>query len=359
MKKGFMAVVMILAATSLLVAGCASDEAPPANGNNGGGEPREVIEWKMQDWAAEADPTYQAAEHFTEQVAEMSDGELVIKPYASGGLVSGGQEYEGLITGTVECIHTAQGWAQDLAPGCSVFSQLPGGPTASQVLMWYMEGEGTELAEEFFMDTVGVRFISNLTFHPAEVWAHTNKRIDSVDDLEGLKIRCGGESGEVLDRLGASIVFMPGGEIYESAQRGVIDAFEYVTPHVNWDMGFQEVTDYMYLSPSRAPWDAQAFFVDPDEWEALPSRLKAIVISAARDEAATFYSNSVRKDYEALQKFKDYGTEVQQLPAAVDAAVAEEARDFYDEKAEEDSPWYGTLTESLYEWKEMCDSLGM
>jgi len=74
----------------------------------------------------------------------------------------------------------------------------------------------------------------------------------------------------IFKEMGAAPVFLPGGEIYESAKRGILDAFEYITPSLNWGMGFHEITDYMYISSSRAPSDAQSLFVNMDVWNALP-----------------------------------------------------------------------------------------
>ena len=72
-----------------------------------------------------------------------------------------------------------------------------------------------------------------------------------------------GDGGEILKRMGAATVIIPGSECYEAMQRGTIDAFEY--SHSGNPTGichFNEVAPYMYLSPARAPSDPQVFFVN-------------------------------------------------------------------------------------------------
>ena len=42
------------------------------------------------------------------------------------------------------------------------------------------------------------------------------KEINSADDLKGLKMRIPGLGGDVMAKLGASPVSLPGGQIYEN-----------------------------------------------------------------------------------------------------------------------------------------------
>ena len=59
------------------------------------------------------------------------------------------------------------------------------------------------------------------------------EEITSLDDLAGLKIRFAGLGGKVLQRLGASVTLLPGGEIFQALDRGAIDATEYSMPAVD------------------------------------------------------------------------------------------------------------------------------
>ena len=50
---------------------------------------------------------------------------------------------------------------------------------------------------------------------------------------------------DILNKLGASVSPLPGGEVYLALERGVIDAAEYSTPAMNYPMGFDEITKYV------------------------------------------------------------------------------------------------------------------
>lgn len=312
-----------------------------------------VITWKLQSWAAAGDPTYAACLDFAEKVKVASNGRLIIKPYNAGAIIPAGKEFDSVISGSVEAIHGAPGWAIGYFSASVFYNNVVGGLTMNQTKTWLMN-EGLALARKNYTP-LGAFYVGPLTPHNAEVWAMSKKPLKSVADLKGYKIRLGNAAlNDIFSRMGATPVFLPGGEVYEAAQRGVIDGFEYVTPSVNWAMGFQEVTKYMYLSPSRAATDAQALFVNQKTWDKLPADLKKIVEMASFQVADEYYTKEVVADAAALKQFKAYGTVIEKVPADIEAALSKAAMAYYDAQAAKD-PKYKEIYESFKAWKVVCD----
>ena len=76
---------------------------------------------------------------------------------------------------------------------------------------WLLHGGGQELWNELYD-----RF--NLVAFPSgnaglQMFGWFKKEINSLDDLKGLKVRMSGIHAEVLNRIGAITVNIPGGEI--------------------------------------------------------------------------------------------------------------------------------------------------
>ncbi len=193
--------------------------------------------------------------------------------------------------------------------------------------------------------------IGNMCPQPAEIWAHSNVELRSVADVEGLRFRDTGHGGEILAMLGMAVVFLPGGELYEAMQRGVIDAFEYSSPVVDWPMGFQEVTDYHYFSASWSPNDPLAFYVNRSKFEALPPDLKAIVEQAVIAGTDQHHQWLEYESMYGVQRFIDYGNVVAKLPADIDRALLEATEEYYAEKAAVERPLYQEILDSLAEFK--------
>src|SRR6056297_2276596 len=360
MKKGRMFVVALVLIT--LVAGvfvsCGGGSAESGSEEaSAQAAPQKVIKWRLQSWAPAGDRTYEAAERFAEIVNTASDGKMEVTAHTAGSIIPAGKEFDSVMSGSVEAVHGPPGWTIGYVPAAVFFTQYPGGLTSNQLEMW-MKLEGREMAQELYSE-LDVHYVGILTLSPAEVWAHSTKAIESVEDIKGLKIRLGTTAlNAIFKKMGATPVFLPGGEIYESAKRGVIDAFEYINPSLNWDMGFHEVADYMYLSPSRAPTDTQCMYVNDEAWNELTPDLREIVTMATDQIAREYYTTTVDRDVEAVQKYRDAGTEVRQVPQDVVDLLNEKALEYFKEESAKDEN-YERIYESAMAWKDVCEQFSI
>ena len=72
------------------------------------------------------------------------------------------------------------------------------------------------------------------------------KEINTVADLQGLKMRIGGFAGKVVEKLGVVPQQIAGGDIYPALEKGTIDAAEWVGPYDDEKLGFQKVAPFYY-----------------------------------------------------------------------------------------------------------------
>ena len=192
---------------------------------------------------------------------------------------------------------------------------------------------------------------------PEEVFFHSKKKLETLEDLKSLKARCMGDGGEILKRMGAATVIIPGGELYEAMKRGTIDAFEYSTLASNWNMHFNEVAKYVYISPTRAPSDPQVFFVSKSAWEALPEDLKLLVQTTVDRFTQAQHEYLVYESIKAVDKFREAGCEVLKVPKEIEDALLIEADKFYEEKSAKEGPIFGEIYYSMKEYGEAYRSV--
>lgn len=351
------AVLPLVLILSLLAIGCAPAAAPDGGGTTPTAPAAETIEWKLQTFYPTADPAYGAMEGVAARIEETTGGRLMIECFPGGSIVPTQKELESLNQDVFEAAYVSHGWHTSFFPASFLFAQRAGGLTPIQAMTWLRLGGGDEVCTEMYAPMTGVKYLSTMTIHPPEVWCHSNRQLKSMADFKGLKIRSPGDSGAILSLMGASSVSIAGAEIYESAQRGVIDATEYITQATNWDMGFQEVFKYMYMSPTRAPSDSIGLFASSKAWNALPADIQAIVMACAHEETLRWYAWSLNADSIALQKFKDYGTIVEPIPADIDAAMIAAAKEYFTKKAAGDA-MFAKVMASQDAWKTMCEAQG-
>jgi len=297
-----------------------------------------AIRWKMQISAPAGTPYMDCAVAFSQAVKESSGGRLLIKVSPGGAIVPSHEVTEAIRDGILDLANPNS--AMDLGRiGPKVLllgsSGFPAGPSPMEYLAWFYVGGGIDFANELYKDFNAV-VIGVATPAPAELFAHCNKPMLQVEDLKGIKFRTMGLWAEILTQFGASVITVPGGEIYQSMERGVIDAFEYCGPGVDWKMGFHEVTKYIGAPGIHSPLSSNLVLINKKSWEKLPDDLKALLKREAIASSLTGYMTFAWGDSLGLAEYNKYGTKTFTLSPELQAKVAEASKKLCDKYAAED-----------------------
>ena len=96
------------------------------------------------------------------------------------------------------------------------------------------------------------------------------KEINTVADLQGLKMRIPGLGGQVLTKLGVTVQVIPGGEIFQALQTGAVDAAEWVGPYDDEKLGLNKAAKFYYYPGWWEPGPTLEVQVNLDRWNELP-----------------------------------------------------------------------------------------
>ncbi len=307
----------------------------------------EKIVWKSSGHGPATDPSQIYHDKCCKAITEASGGRLEVKPFVGGSIVPAYKELDAVNEGVLQMAYTCPMYNLDKWSAAGLISSRPAGLPGEALRTWFDFAGGADLLNKMMGDYNVMTFPGALSPLPEEVFFHSKVRIDSLADIQGLKARCMGDGGEILKRMGAATVIIPGGELYEAMQRGTIDAMEYSTLASNWEMHFNEVAKYVILSPSRAPSDPQVFFVNKEAFNALPADLQRIVQAEVAYWTQAQHEYLVNESIKAVEKFKEAGNEVYKLPGEVADALIKEAGKFYDEKSKTEPPIFAEIYNSM------------
>ncbi|WP_246050047.1 TRAP transporter substrate-binding protein [Aquibacillus sediminis] len=173
---------------------------------------------------------------------EESDGRITTELYPSNALGDAGSQYDMAVTGEADIALSVHGYTPGRFPLVSVLELPFLAETAehgSRIIANLYE-EFPEFQEEH--DETEALFL--FTAEPAQIISKDHK-IETPDDLDGLRVRTPSPLGnEILEALGAAPVSMPMGDVYESLERGVIDA-AMVPLETLYNYNFHEIANYI------------------------------------------------------------------------------------------------------------------
>jgi TRAP-type mannitol/chloroaromatic compound transport system substrate-binding protein len=265
------------------------------------------------------------AQRLADRITKASDGRLTIEVYAAGELVPALQSLDAVIDGTAEMSHGAAYYWQNKSQGLSFFTGVPYGMTSRELTAWVRYLGGQEIWDEIY-DQFGVQgFLSGDTGTQAGGWFRNE--LTGVADIKGLRFRTPGLGGQVWEKLGASVVNLAAGDIFQALQSGTLDAAEFVGPYNDLALGFYQIAKNYYFPSFIEPGLATELVVSKSKYQALPEDLQALVADICQAEYDQVSSDFVANDPRALQTLvNDHGVIVRAFPDEILKAGADAAK---------------------------------
>lgn len=262
------------------------------------------------------------------------DYSLEIKRYPSEALLPAAEIVPGVADGRADI-----GFAVPLyTPGELPLSQAGSLPFMTQsseawVKAWNrMITENDDLASEY--EAQNLHVISFVPLAPAVIG--TKEPVDSLEDLKGMKVRAIGYLGNALSAVGATPEALAAGEIYESLERGVADAFTSGSLEAGVSLSLQEVAPY-FTDFGTGQFNIGILLMNKAVWDGLDAEVQ----DGITEKAGEFVDNAVEileeSETAACDTLKSSGGEASVLPEdqqeAFETAVGDTAVDAWKEQA--------------------------
>ncbi len=270
------------------------------------------------------------AQRYAQTIQDISGGRIQVSYYAANERVGAFDSFDEVASGNAQGYHAADYYWKGRHPGWAYFTAVPFGMTFHEINAWIRYGGGQELWDEL-AGGFGLKCImTGSTGAQAGGWF--NKEINSPDDFNGLKMRMPGLGGDVIGKLGASPVTVPGGQIYENLVSGAIDATEWVGAWNDEIMKFYEAAKFYYTGGMHEPGSMIAAGFNAKFWHDLSDTDKAIISAAATQENEMMMTEYMGKSGAALARLKsDHGIKIRSFNDDVWDAMAEAADEVFEE----------------------------
>jgi len=241
------------------------------------------IKWKAQTlWNPQERPQ-KTFEDFCKRIKVLTNGRLEIEPFPNGAIVPANEGLTALQSNVLQVLHTWPGYFSGRNPAFAALCDFIFAyeqPWELDAFLHYRGGLELlrELYKPFGAYPVGVMAWG------VESWP-SKKPIRNMDDFKGLKIRePQGMEAEFMAKAGASVVVLPGNEIFSALDKGVIDATNWATASINNQTGLNQVAPY-FTYPGFHSMPVGDFTVRQADWDKLPEDIKQILTSACREWA--------------------------------------------------------------------------
>lgn len=257
-----------------------------------------------------------SAERLAKRITELTDGAITVKVFAAGELVGAFEAFDAVSSGTAECYHTADYYQQGKSKAFPFFTSVPFGMLADELYAWVKFDGGQALYDELCARFNVKAHLASSTGTQMGGWY--NRPINGLEDFKGLTVRMPGLGGEVLRRLGAATVALPGSDIFLSLNRGQIDGAEWIGPWNDLAFGMHETADYYYYPGFHEPGAALALGFNMDVWNSFTASQQELIRQLSDAEYMYSWAEFKVRNAEAQQTLASkHGIEPRPFPDEV------------------------------------------
>ncbi len=271
-----------------------------------------------------------SAQRFAKRLTDMTDGRINVTYFAAGERVKAFDSFDEVASGNAQMYHAADYYWKGKHPGWAYFTAVPFGMTFTEINAWMRFGGGQELHDEL-AGGYGLKCLP-CGNTGVQMGGWFRKEINSAADFKGLKMRIPGLGGDVLAKLGASPVSLPGGQIYENLVSGAIDATEWVGPWNDSFMKFYEAAKYYYYPGMHEPGAQLSLGMNKKFWDSLSKADQLIVAACAEMENSLMMSEYNAKNGASLAKLiSEQGVKLRRFNDDVYDSFGEAADEVFEE----------------------------
>ena len=259
----------------------------------------------VTDWPAGSPGLQSSAARLAQGIGAATEGRIHIEVFPVGALVRPFESFDAVADGVADMYHSAEYYWEKKSPAFSFFAAVPFGFTANELFAWVQYGGGQDLWDSLSGQFNIKPFLCCNTGTQMGGWC--TREVPSLQGLKDLRYRMPGLGGEVLRRLGAIVVNLPGSEIVSSLRSGAIEGSEWVGPWPDMAMGLQKVAGYYYYPGFHEPGTGITLGINKRVWESFDASVRRVIEDATAAEYARSLAEFNANNALWLRKLREEG----------------------------------------------------
>jgi TRAP-type C4-dicarboxylate transport system substrate-binding protein len=242
-------------------------------------------------------------QEYCDEIEKRTDGRVKMTYYPGGSLVTPPQTYGAIVDGITDMGFSVLGYSRGVFPALEAIDLPMGyksGTQATKIInAFYEKFQPTEL------NKIKVMFF---TAHGPGL-IHSKDPIRTLEDIQGMKVRCYGFSVKVVEALGGVPVAMAQNQAYEALQKGVCDAtLVPIEALKGWKQA--EVIKYTTETYSIGYTSGLYLFMNKDKWADLPADIQTIFEQANKEWMVKYGEAWDTSDQEGREFTLELGNEI-------------------------------------------------
>jgi TRAP-type mannitol/chloroaromatic compound transport system substrate-binding protein len=288
---------------------------------------------------------------FCNRITEATAGELTVEPVASDTIVPTGEVLNGLRRGVLDSAFFYPAYWIGRIPVAGHLNGNIGTFEKHEEMHFFMYEMGAlDIIREAYA-AEGIYQAGPVSYGGLAIYA--NRPLSTREDFRGFRIRSTGAAAMVFQKMGAAPVSIPGGELYQALQTGVVEGAHWGCISTGRGMNFHEVCKYVQQPDLVSHLNGEVM-VALDKWNAIGDDLKAVFNEIVRSTSADASAHFLHRDYLGAKSFtENEGGTITMLDEETIVALRTASLEVVDEFSERDPQYSGAVGAMLHDFMRM------
>lgn len=249
------------------------------------------------------------------QIARLSGGQLKIQFHEPGTLVATDQMFDAVRSGTIDAGFGSPAiWASKI-PALALFASTPFGPRSREFLAWFYFGDGQKIYRDIYRKQGIHSLLCGVAAPEASGWF--KNKIETPNDLKGLRMRISGLGAKVMAKMGTETVSLSDGDVMVALESGALDAAEFSQPTIDLSLGLHQRANHYYFPGWHQPTTLFELLINLDAWENLDLAHQSQIATLCGDNVRFSIAQSEASQFQALKELVDQDVDIQTWPVDV------------------------------------------
>jgi TRAP-type mannitol/chloroaromatic compound transport system substrate-binding protein len=314
----------------------------------------------VTDWPENTPGLHTSAARLAQTITAATNERIKIDLFPAGAMVRPFETFDAVSAGVADMYHSFEGYFDQKSRALHFFGAIPFGFTADELFAWIQYGGGQELWDALSSPFNVKPLLCTSTGCQMGGWFV--REVNSAEDYKGLRYRMGGLGAEVLRRMGATVVTLPGGEIMPALQSGAIHASEWIGPWLDMAIGLHKAAGFYYYPAFHEPGSGFSVGVNKGVWESFDPSDRRIFEAVAACEYARSLAEFNANNALSLRKLRDEGAvKIRKFDDSLLKAFLEISKDVVaevgsgDELSKKIYNSYSQFRASIMDWSDVAE----
>lgn len=293
------------------------------------------VRWNMVSAFSSSLPILGALpQRLSQQVVNVSNGDISIAFNEPGTLAPSGELFEAVRSSAIDAAFTAPAFAADKIPALGLYGSVPFGPSPREMLSWLYVGDGLKKMNDIYNDRGLHAVPCGLVTAEAAGWFRNE--INTVEDLNGLRMRIDGLAARTVEKLGIEPLSIDRAEVYGALKTGAIDAAESSLPSIDNAMDLQGAAEHYYFPGWHQRSTLLALIIRLEQWESLSVSQRSQISTVCGDNVRESLAEGEARQFDALKEISGAGVKINRLPGDVLNALSSAWKSVVETESEND-----------------------